>query len=210
MGMNFDWKGAVAIAAPTLGTLLGGPLAGAAVKILADKILDGGSTGNPSEDEAQVATVIQAGFTPEIRAKIADAEKEIKLAMIAADVRKTEVSADTEKAYIGDVANARAHNANTVGILRLGYLINIMSYLAVFMIMIGCYKILTTSGMASVDPGLAAAVGGIVGGGLQWLLTNAQQANGFFFGSSPGGRQNAAAGLTSSVTQAVTTTTSKK
>jgi hypothetical protein len=210
MGMNFNWKDAVAIAAPTLGTLLGGPMAGAAVKILADKILEGGSTGNPAEDEAQVATILQSGFTPELRAKIADAEKEIKLALIAADVRKTEVAADMEKAYIADVSNARAHNANTVGILRLGYLINIASYGCVGLVLLGCYKVLTSTGMASVDPGLATAVGGIVGGAVQWLLSNAMQANGFFFGSSPGGRQNAAAGLVQSVSQAATTVVGKK
>ena len=39
-----------------------------------------------------------------------------------------------------------------------------------------------------IDPGTAAVVGSIVGAAVQWIMANAQQANGFFFGSSPGSR----------------------
>lgn len=186
--MEFDWKQAIAIAAPTLGTVLGGPLAGGAIKVLADALL-GASTGNPAEDEAQVATIIQAGITPEIRAKILEAESQVKLAMIAADVRKTEVAADVEKAYLTDQANARSIHANTVGVLKLGIFINVASYITVFTILIGCYFVVTRE--FKVDAGIAASVGTLVGGIAQWLLSNAAQANSFFFGGLPAGRVEA-------------------
>lgn len=206
--MEFDWKQAVSIIAPGLGTLLGGPLAGGAIKILADAVL-GGSSGDLNKDEAELATVIQSGITPELRAKILEADAQVRIAMIQADVRKTEVAADVEKSYLLDVANARGAHANTVGILRLGYLINIASYSIVLVVLYGCYKVITGADMGKIDAGLAATVGTLVGGTVQWLLSNAQSANNFFFGSSPSGRANSTA-IASGVSKAVATTTEVK
>jgi hypothetical protein len=153
--------------------------------------------------------VIQAGITPELRAKILEADSQVRIALIAADVRKTEVAADVEKSYVADVANARASHANTVGILRLGYLINVASYSIVAAVLYGCFKVISGTEIGKVDPGLAATVGTLVGGTVQWLLSNAQQANGFFFGSSPSGRANSNA-LAAGVSKAVATTTTKE
>lgn len=205
--MEFDWKQAIAVAAPTLGTVLAGPLAGGAIKVLADALL-GQSTGDPSEDEAQVATIIQSGITPEIRAKILEAENQVKLAVIAADVRKTEIAADIEKSYLTDQAQARSVHANSVGILHLGYLINAASYVTVFVVLLGCYFVVTRE--FKIDAGLAASVGTLVGGTVQWLLSNAAQANSFFFGGLPPAGRVDAANIASGITKVAPTIGTKK
>jgi hypothetical protein len=138
-----------------------------------------------------------------------EADSQVRIALIAADVRKTEISADVEKSYLLDIQNARTQNANTVGILRLGYMINIASYAIVAAVLYGCFRIIQGSTMGQIDAGLAATVGTLVGGTVQWLLSNAQSANNFFFGSSPSGRANSTA-LAAGVSKAVTTTTEAK
>jgi hypothetical protein len=88
------------------------------------------------------------------------------------------------------------------GVLWLGYTINLLSYVIVSAVLWGCYHVLLRGAQIAIDPGLAAAVGGIVGGVVQWAVANALQANSFFFGSSPGSRQ-AAADMGAAVTEAV-------
>lgn len=184
-----DWKATIKAVAPTLGTILsaaGGPvgmLAGAGLNAVAAAL-----GVEPNEDA--VAAAVQVGLTPEQRAALIDADTKIKLAVVDAGVKNHEIDAGTEKAYLTDVADARAHNANTVGILRLGYLINIASYACVACVLCGCFWLLGGKSL-TIDPGIAAMVGGLIGAALQWLLNNAAQANGFFFGSSPASRQAA-------------------
>ena len=100
------------------------------------------------------------------------------------------MEASTTAVYIDDVKDARKFNADTHGILVLGYLINVASYVCVAGILYGCYMFLQGSKMG-IAPGIAATVGTVVGAVVQWLMSNASQANGFFFGSSPGSRQAA-------------------
>jgi len=182
-----DWKSAVKAVAPTLGGLLatfGGPagvLAGAGITAVANAL------GVPDNEES-VSAAMQAGLSPEQKAALVAADLDYKKAMIEAGLRSQEINAGVEKAYIADVADARAHNANTVGILRLGYIINIASYSTVAAVLFGCYR-LATGGKLDMDAGSAAMIGGIVGSALQWVISNSTQSNGFFFGSSPSSRQ---------------------
>lgn len=190
-----DWKEGIKVVAPTLGGLLatfggpGGMLAGAAVTAVANA-LGVPATGDPVKDNDAISAVMAGGMTPEQKAALIQADTDIKKAMIDAGLQEKKIAADTEKAYIADVADARSHNANTVGILRLGYMINLLSYICVGGVGYGCFFVLTGAGL-HVDPGLAATVGTLVGGTVQWVLSNAAQANGFFFGSSPSSRQAA-------------------
>lgn len=183
-----DWKSIIKTVAPTLGGLLataGGPvgmLAGAGLNAVAAAL------GVDPTEEA-VSAAVQVGLTPEQRVALVDADTKVKLAMVDAGVKTHEIDAGTEKAYIGDVADARAHNANTVGILRLGYIINVFSYGMVAAVLYGCYTLMRVK--LDLDAGTAAMLGSIVGAALQWAITNSTQANGFFFGSSPASRQAA-------------------
>lgn len=185
-----SWQDKVKAIAPTLGGLLtafGGPagaLAGAGLTAIANSL-------GVANDPDSVSAAIEAGITPEQRAALIAADLQYKEALIAADIRKAEIAADTEKSYIADVADARAHNANTVGILRLGYAVNALSYTAVFMILYGAYKILMGVDLHAIDPGALVAASTLLGGVVQWVMSNCGQANGFFFGSSPTSRQSA-------------------
>lgn len=187
--MAFDWKSTLATVAPGLAALAGGPLWGGAVKILADKVLGPRASGDPVEDEATLAGIMANGVPPELRARILEAETALKTEAIKAGVETKRIDAETERAYISDAANARQAHGDNVGVLRLGYLINVASYGTVFAVLYGCFQLLNRPGGLQVDAGLAATVGSVVGAAVQWLMSNAQQANGFFFGSSPGSRQ---------------------
>jgi hypothetical protein len=122
--------------------------------------------------------------------KTATPEQVISLQRIEADlkIKFKEIEVDELKAQLADVQNARQFNANTHGILYLGYLINAASYACIFAILYGCFMVVMGT-KVGIDPGLAAMVGSVVGAVVQWLMSNAAQANGFFYGSSPSSRQ---------------------
>lgn len=100
------WKEIVGAVAPGLATVLGGPLAGGVVSVLADKLL-GGSSGDPVADEAKIAGVLAGGVTPEIRSKIIETEAQLKIEAMKFGVREKEIEADVEKVAIADIGNAR-------------------------------------------------------------------------------------------------------
>lgn len=191
MSQDFDWKAAVSGIAPTIASCFGTPLLGAGVALLCKELLGTSST-DQATNEASLNTTLQAGLTPEQKTAIATADSNMKAALIAADIRKTEIAADTEKSYLADVMDARAHNANTVGILHLGYMVYAFSYLCVVATLVGCYMLISKSdALKGIDPGALVALGGIVGGALQWIYSNANQVSSFFYGSSPTSRQQA-------------------
>ena len=185
--MPADWKSLVASVAPGLAGLLGGPVAAGVVSVVADRLL-GTSAGDPVEDERRVAELVQGGLTPEIRAKLIDIQAEL----IRADVRKTEVGASVTRAYIKDTADARQAHKGQGWVANLAIFINAASYICIAAVLVGCFAVLSGHFDSSrVDPGTAAMVGSLVGAAVQWLLSNAAQANGFAFGSSPGSRETA-------------------
>lgn len=96
------WKEVLGGIAPVLAGALGGPFAAAAAKVIADKVL-----GNPDATEAEVEQAILSGSLtgPQIlELKAADREFQLELQRI---------SADTEKAYLLDVQDARARQVET-------------------------------------------------------------------------------------------------
>lgn len=91
--MNFEWKGLVIQIAPTLGSVLRGPLSGVAIAFLASKLLE-----EPVEDrEAALAEVIGAQ-TPEVLAKIIALDGEFKASLGALNI---------DEDILKDVASAR-------------------------------------------------------------------------------------------------------
>lgn len=196
-----DWKAIVKTVAPGLATLLGGPLAGGAVTVLAEALL-GGSTGSRTGDEIALQQRLAAGLTPEDRAKILQAEAEIKKEIIRAGIREKEIVLETEKVYVGDAAHARDTHKDRTGVMRLGFTITICSYVLVGAVLYGTYGLATGSLQADIDPSLAMVLGSVVGAALQFVFMNASQAAGFFFGSSQGSRQMAV-DLSKSVGEAV-------
>lgn len=198
--MSFDWKTTLKSLAPVLAgvlTTVGGPagaLAGAGLTAVA------GALGvEPSE--SAVSAALQAGLTPEQRANLAQADLALKQSLISAGLEEKRIAAQTEGAYLADIESARAHNAQTHGILILGYVINIFSYCTIGLVLYGCFAFATNGALDALDSSAVLAIGGIVGAAVQWLMQNAAQANSFFFGSSPGSRQSIGA-LADSVAKA--------
>lgn len=169
-----DWIKSIA---PTLGTALLGPFGGIAATFLADKL------GVPEKTVKAVTEAIgNQSLTPDQLTQIKLAEQDFKKYLEDNKIK-------LEELYVSDVQNARQFNANTHGILYLGYGINFLSYICVFAILYGCFAVINGQKIG-VDPGLAAMVGSVVGAVVQWLMSNAAQANAFFFGSSPSSRQH--------------------
>lgn len=103
--MDFDWKASLQAVAPGLATALGGPLVGAAVKVLGDALL-----GNPNASEADVAEAISQGLKPEQMVALREAENNFKLEMERIDFQR-------EQAGLQDVQSARQQ---TVALAQAG------------------------------------------------------------------------------------------
>lgn len=83
---DFDWKSFLKSIAPTAATLLGGPLAGLAVKAIGDAI------GVPDATQEQIEQVFQSGqITSEQLAAIKIAENNLKLEMKRLDINLEEL-----------------------------------------------------------------------------------------------------------------------
>lgn len=92
--MSLDWKSIVRAIAPTLGTALGGPLAGGALKILSDKLL-----GKPDANESEISDYITSA-RPEDLVKLKEIEADYKLKM-------AEIGLDPLRLEVQDRASAR-------------------------------------------------------------------------------------------------------
>jgi hypothetical protein len=75
-----DWKSIVKTVAPVLGTALGGPMAGAATKFIADKFL-----GNPDASEQEIAQAL-SNSSPEQLIKLKEIDNTFALEMKRLDV----------------------------------------------------------------------------------------------------------------------------
>lgn len=93
---DFDWKATLGAIAPGLAAAFGGPLAGAAVKVIADKVL-----GNPAASEADVAATLASGnLSGEQIVALKSAEQSFQAEMAKIDQAR-------EAAYIEDTKSAR-------------------------------------------------------------------------------------------------------
>jgi hypothetical protein len=94
--MMADWKDVIGVVAPGLATALGGPLAGAAVKVIADKVL-----GRPGASEEEVVAALSSGaLSGEQIVALKQAEQQFQLEM-------ERIDAGREQAGMADTASAR-------------------------------------------------------------------------------------------------------
>lgn len=105
-----DWKDIVKTVVPTLAGAFGTPAAGIAVKVLADAVL-GGSSGDQAKDEASISDALAGGLTPELRAKMIDADMQLKLQ--AGELQKA-ILADSTTRYTSDAADRDSARRNNV------------------------------------------------------------------------------------------------
>ena len=104
-----SWKDTLAAIAPTLATALGGPLAGAATKFLANELL---GDENASIESIEAAVI---GASPEQLANIKQLDVDFKLGMKKLDV-------DVFNLVVSDKESARGHNkqSNMPAMLAVG------------------------------------------------------------------------------------------
>jgi len=180
--MDFDWKKTL----PFIGALATGGVP-ALVATAATAI--GEALGTTVEPTPQGVEAAVRAATPEQLIALKSVDSNLKIRMRELDTEDKRIDSDNFKAQLADVMNARVHNANTYGILLLGYLINFTSYACLAGVLWGAFWLMGSSSELRIDPGIAAMLGGIIGAAVQWLMQNASQANSFFFGNSPGAIQ---------------------
>lgn len=178
---DFDWKKVIGAVAPTIGTMLGGPLAGTAVAALSNIFL-----GKPNGTEDEVSQAVLTGMTPDkiVELKKINLEHEEKMAEIGLDLAKLNQS--TEIAYITDTQDARKHK--DVGTFWLGIVILVVFAVTMGMSLYGSYQILK-GGITIVDVSAVAAVSGFIGSIIGYVAASAQQVVSYFYGSSAGSKQ---------------------
>jgi len=186
-----DWKKVIGAIAPGLATALGGPLAGAAVGVLAEKVL-GGSSGDPVTDEAKLAGILSGGMTPELQAKVIEAETALKLEAMRMGLEEKKLDAATDHAYLNDVSDARKNTSMDKDVLGLGIAVLIVWGVLTAGTLLGLYKVLI-GGIEIEDIGIAATVFTVLGSIIGYVSNSAQQVLGYYFGSSRGSNQKTAA-----------------
>lgn len=174
-----DWKKLIGGLAPTLGAALLGPMAGAAVKVIADQVL-----GQPDATEADVAAAVMQGLTPEQVVALRSADNAFKVRMRELDIDVMKVNQVTELAYVEDVGKARTAHAGDKGVFWLGIAVLVTFAVLMGVVLVGCFYMLT--GTLKVDPAVAAMVAGMIGTVVGYVAANAQQVTSYFFGSSRG------------------------
>lgn len=167
-----NWKEVIATVAPVAGVLLGGPLAGTAIKVLSEVLL-----GRPDGTAEALEQVVQAGLSPEqLRA------------IQSADVRLKELDLDEIKASIADTTAARTAHAGDDGVFWLGIAILLTFAAVMTAVMWGSYQLLV-GGLTVKDMSIVAVVFGFLGTVVGYVAANAQQVVAYFFGSSAGSKQ---------------------
>jgi hypothetical protein len=106
---DFDWKRLIAGVAPALGTVLAGPLAGAAISELAAALL-----GDKDASEADLAAALSTGrLGAEQIVAIKQAENALTIRLRELDVDVLKINQAAEDAYLEDVQDARARQVAT-------------------------------------------------------------------------------------------------
>lgn len=199
MTNSFNWRKLVEALAPTIGTALGGPFAGQAISLIADKVL-----GNPMASPEEVETQMSNNkLTGEQVVSLKQAENSFREKMQSLDIDVLKINQETELAYVADIADARKSNSGNNGVFWLGIAI-ILSFCALMgLVLFGCYRLMT--GQVQSDPHLMAMCSGLIGTVVGYVASNAQQVAGYFYGSSRGSAEHGAAiasALTDTIKQA--------
>lgn len=160
-----DWKALVGSVAPVLGTALGGPLGGIAVKAIA------GALGLSEQTEEAVAQAL-SGASPDDLLKLKQADQQFAKDMKALDI-------DLERIHAGDRDSARKREA-VIGdktTRNLAYMV-VGSFIGVVIAMLFA--------QVTVESAMAGALVG-------YLSAKAEQVIAYYFGSSAGSKAKDAA-----------------
>jgi hypothetical protein len=183
--MSFDLRTALGTIAPTLATMLGGPLAGAAVTAL-----EGAFGLAPGSGTDAITKVVQSGaMTNETLAAVRAADQKHAELMGQQGIDLVKINADHEAALAStdaaDRTSARQTNASKdqtwwIAIAILGTFASIMG-----VVLWGCWMLLQ-GGITIKDVSVVAAISGLVGSVVGYVAANAQTVVNFIFGGSLG------------------------
>jgi hypothetical protein len=162
-----DWKGIVGAIAPILATALGGPLAGAATKVLSEKLL-----GRADGTDKEIRDAVIAA-DPVVLAKVKEAE-------MAFTAKMEELGVDLERLHAQDRQSARARE------VALGIVASLGIHILAFMILSGFLATVwwVLTGDLPQDPLKIGLVGTVIG----YMSAKADQVIAYFFGSSAGSK----------------------
>lgn len=199
--MSFDLKTAISSIAPTLATMLGGPLAGTAVTALESAF--GLAPGAGADG---ITKVLQTGqMTPEIVAAVRAADQKHAEIIGQQGLDLQTLNAKHEEAMEQieqtDRASARTSNSNRDATWWIGASILVTFALIMSAVLYGCYGILT-GGITIKDSAVVAAVAGLVGSVVGYVASNAQTFVNFIFGGSLGADKHSAS-MAAAVQQAL-------
>lgn len=171
--MGFDWKKVLGVAAPMLGTALGGPLGGAAASTIVAKLglMKDGKPVDPTNQTDFEAAMAQALMSPEQVIQLKAAEQDFVKSMNELGLKTKE---DLLKIDADDRANARQMHIQTKDKtpVFLGWTVIILTGLAEgYMLVHGNPK--------NLDPVVLGRVLGTLDAACMLVLN-------FFFGSSAG------------------------
>lgn len=175
-----EWKKIINAVAPVLGTALGGPMAGAAVKVIAGAVL-----GDENATEQQVTEAVMQGLSPEALVKLREADNAFKVRMRELDIDLAKLNAATEQAYLSDVQDARQSHGGSLGVFWLGIAILLTFAGVMVAVLWGGYALLVSPDPIK-DESMKAIVSALIGTVVGYVAANAQQVVGYFFGSSKG------------------------
>lgn len=202
IGDTFKKLGAlVAPMAPTLATMLGGPLAGAAVTALEGAL--GMGPGSTADD---ITKVMQTGaMTPEAVAAVRAADQKHAEIMSQQGIDLQKINQAHEEVFatleVQDRSSARTANSSRDAVWWIAAMI--LGTFAVMMgaVLYGCWMILQ-GGITIKDVAVVAAVSGLVGSVVGYVAANAQTVVNFIFGGSLGSEKKTDA-MADSVKQAI-------
>jgi len=111
---------------------------------------------------------------------------QFKQAVISQQIRLEEIALEREKVYVDDVQDARKYRDEKL--FYLGCVIYAIFFLTMSTAVIGSYLLLSGSA-SSMDPGMIAAVFGLIGSIIGYVASQAQSVTNFNFGTSYGSMQ---------------------
>jgi len=199
--MAFDLKSALASIAPTLATMMGGPLLGTAVTAL-----EGAFNLAPGSGVDAITKVVQTGgMTPDIIAAVRAADQKHAEVMGQQGIDLAKMNLDFEsaqtKVVIEDRMDARKSNSGRKEVWDIAVVILATFAVMMGLVLYGCWMILQ-GGISIKDVSVVAAISGLVGSVVGYVAANAQTVVNFIYGGSLGSEKKTDA-LAASVQQAI-------
>ena len=168
--MDIGWQKVVGSVAPLLATALGGPLAGTAVKFLADNFL---GDSNATSEDIELAV---RGASTETLLKLKELDLQFKTEMEKLGITREQLGLEYYKTDAADRGNAREREIQT------GSRIN--SWLAATVV-VGFFVVVgyVLSGRLEMSAASASIIGTLIG----YVSAKADQVLSYYFGGNPPG-----------------------